>query len=302
MDAAFSTPRPTLTVELVDADGRGWPAAVFAAEYAARRAEWGNRGLGLVYRTPVAPAAERAGRLAAMRVVVRAELSAEGAPDGARLFAAERARVSVGPGARDPEGWVDALARLRASGVEWVASGKIAPARYASFAARALARMIETHETSDLRDELAVGLLRARPWEIPGVDLFETIAFGPDGRVFSSEEGRCLAEAGDESFVLGHASTFRFSDLPSLPIVPALASAAVNAGQPLCAACVYKSYCVIAPSVHYRDQGSLSGRLPDSPRCRAHLALLDVVFSRLRDEKCLKALQKWGVDISRFSC
>lgn len=302
VDAAFSTPRPTLTLEFVDEGGRGWPAAWFAIEYAQRRAEWGNRGLGLVYRTSSAPSPELAARLAQARVAVRSALRADGAPGGARLFSAARARVVVGRGASNPEGWVDALAAARVAGVEWVPSREIAPAKFESFTARALARMIDLHETSNLRDETLVALLRARPWEIPGVDVLSTLAFGPDGRVFSSEEGLRLAADGDALFALGHCSAFRFQDLPSNPLVPALVAAATNAAQPLCARCVYKNYCTIPPSAHYRGQGSLAGRLPDSPACRARLALLDSLFCLFIDEKALKSLQKWGVDISRFTC
>ncbi len=131
----------------------------------------------------------------------------------------------------------------------------------------------------------------------------ETLAYAPDGTVFSSEEGWALdADDADSTFRLGHASTLRFQELPSMPLVPALATALAREAQPLCSSCAYISYCLIPPSVHFRAQGTLSGRLPDSPRCAAHMALLDVVFSRLNDEKCLKALEKWGVDISRLTC
>lgn len=308
VDFAFSTPRPTLSLEIVDEDGRGWAAAWFAISYARRRAEWSGRGLALSFRTPTPPPPEREAFLRGHGVAVRAALSADGAPDSGRLFGAARARVVVGPGASEPEAWVDALAAAGVSGVEWVpsdAAARFLPAarRYADFTARALARLFDKHEVSDLRDELVVGLLAARPWEVPGTDLMETLAYAPDGSVFSSEEGWALgADDADPTFRLGHASTLRFQELPSLPLVPALATALAREAQPLCASCTYISYCLIPPSAHVRAQGTLYGRLPDSPRCIVHMALLDVVFSRLNDEKCMKALEKWGVDISRLTC
>src|ERR1019366_1597517 len=136
-----------------------------------------------------------------------------------------------------------------------------------------------------------------------GADLVETLAYAPDGTVFSSEEGWALdADVSDATFRLGHAASLRFQELPSVPLVPALATALAREAQPLCASCVYISYCLIPPSLHVRAQGTLYGRLPDSPRCVAHMALLDAAFSRLSDEKCLKAFEKWGVDIARFTC
>lgn len=307
VDFAFSTPRPTLALEIVDEDGKGWPAAWLAIEYARRRAEWSGRGLALSFRTPAAPAAERAEFLRGQGVAVRAALLADGAPASVRLFGAARARVVVGPDAREPEAWVEALSAAGTSGVDWVPSPAAsrdvrAARRHAAFAARALSRMIDSHESSDLRDELAVALLAGRPWEVPGVDVFETLAYGPDGMVYSSEEGWSLDGEARGAFRLGRVSAVRFQQLPSLPLAPALAIALTRESQPLCASCAYLSYCVIPPSVHFRAQRTLAGRLPDSPRCVIHMAVLDIVFSRLADEKCLKALGKWGVDISRFTC
>jgi hypothetical protein len=308
VDFAFTTPRPTLAFEAVDDDGRGWPAAWLVFEYARRRAEWSGRGLELSYRTPAPPPPERARFLSGRGVAVRAALRADGAPDPKRLFTAARARVVVGPGARAPEAWVDALAAAGVSGVEWAASAEAARSargarRFAAFAARALARLIDSAAESDLRDELAAGLLAGRPWDVPGLDLVQTLAYAPDGTVFTSEEGWALDAGGVAGvFRLGPAATLRFSSLAAAAVTPALAAALSREAQPLCAACAYSSYCAIPPSAHVGAQGTLVGRLPDSPRCVAHMAVLDVVFARLGDEKCLKALEKWHVDISRFTC
>ncbi|MDE2143508.1 MAG: hypothetical protein KGJ84_13965 [Elusimicrobia bacterium] len=308
VDFAFSTPRPTISIEFSDEDGRGWPAAWFGIAYARRRAEWAGRGVALSFRSPLRPTPDREEFLRGHGVASRLSVEASGDPMGPVGAGAARARVIVGPDAREPEAWADALAAAGVSGVEWVsgpdASRDFAAARrHADFAARALARMIDTHETSDLRDESALSLLNGRPWEVRGLDLLETLAYAPDGTVFSSEEGWALdADGAGDLFRLGHAGSLRFQDLPSAPVVPALITALAREAQPLCAACVYRTRCLIPPSAHYRAQGSLSGRLPDSPRCLAHMAVLDAVFSRLNDEKCLKALEKWGVDISVFTC
>ncbi len=306
VDFAFSTPRPTLNLEIVDEDGRGWPAAWFAVSYARRRADWGGRGLALSVRVPTAPTPERAEFLRGHRAAVRAALTADGPPAPERLFRAARARVVVADRARDPDGWVDALSAAGYSGVHWIADPRAsrepaAARRFAEFAARALTRLVDVHQTSDLRDELAAGLLAGRPWEVPGADIVETLAYAPNGEVFSSEEGwETDAEGGE--FRLGHARNLRFQDLPAHAAVPALIAALASDAQPLCGACAYRPYCLVPPSAHFRAQGTLSGRLPDSPRCLAHMAIFDAVFFRLDDEKCLKVLEKWSVDINRFTC
>lgn len=294
VDAAFATPRPTLALEIVDEDGAGWKAAWFVFEYARRLAEWRNRGVALTYRTRIAPVDARVERLLSARVAVRAHIQIDGPPPDRLPFPCARVLAVLGPKAADPEAWVKLLMRERVEGVEWRGSPR--------FSAKALAAVVDGADRSDLRDETVAALMKARPWESPGVDLLSQLAFAPDGRVFSSEEGWRLAEEGDELFALGHASTFRFQDLPNLPLVPALVSAALPEAQPLCASCPYRPYCVVAPSRHYRAQRSLAGRLPDSPECASRLSLFGAVFARISDEKCLKALQKWGVDITRFTC
>ena len=307
VDFVFATPRPGVTLEIVDEDGDGWPAARFIMEYARRRAQWAGRGLALWLRAAARPSRERAELLRCQGAGVRAALRVEGAPGPVRLFGARRARLVLGRGACEPEAWVDALAGLGVSGVEWVASAEltrdaIGARRFADFTARAFARMSDGPQAWDLRDELAAALLSARPWEVPGVDLLETLAYAPDGSVYTSEEGRALdVDRGDSTFLLGHAGSLRFQDLPALPQVPALTLALAREAQPLCAACVYAPYCVVAPSAHVRAQGTLHGRLPDSPRCMAHMALLDAFFSRLPSEKCLKMLEKWGIDTWRYT-
>lgn len=298
VDLAFATPRPAFVLELADSDGRGWPAARFAVEYARRKAEWGKRGLMLVYRAGAAPPPERAELLAGHGALWRAELSVDGAPSSAPPAA--RVRAALGPGARDPEGWADALADAGVNGVLWApteaASATPAAARRAAeFQARALARMIERAEERDLRDERALALLSARPWELPGLDLLGGLAVGPDGRAWTSE---AAWRGGDEAFLLGDAATLRFQDLPSRPIVPAIAASAWRPSHAACAACVYKTACALPAS----GRGGLGGSVAESAACVLHRALLDTVAARLGDEKCFKALEKWGVDISRLTC
>jgi hypothetical protein len=300
VDFAFSTPRPILDLELAGAEGRGRPAAWFAMEYAVRKAEWGARGLRLSVRARRPPSPALLGELPRLRAALVLEAEADGAPRREELFPAARARIVVGAGARDPEGWVDALSDLGVGGVRWMpaaVSGRAAAGKFAAFSARALSRMIERSETSDLRDERAVALLAARPWEVPGVEILETLAYGPDGRVFASEAGRALALAGDEAWVLGATGALRFEELRELPLARAIAAAAWRPGHPVCADCPYRGACALPLS----GPGGFGGPVAESVWCRQHLALLDTVFSFPDQEKCMKALEKCGVDISRLA-
>jgi len=303
VDFAFATPRPTLHLEIVGAEGDAEATGRFIVDYARRKAEWRRRGLALSWRLRRAPGPALAEFLSGNRVATTLEIDADGRPRIAALFSAARARVRVGALARDPEGWVDALAGLGLSGLSWEPADSAfasppAAARFAAFAARALSRMIDAHETSDLRDERAVALLSARPWEVPGVDLLETLAYAPDGDVYSSEAGWRRAASGDASRRLGACAELKFADAASLPLARAVAAAAWRPAHPVCADCPYRGLCALPLT----PRGEAGAGVLGDPWCLLHTALLDLVFSRPDREKCLKALEKWGVDISRIAC
>lgn len=303
VDFVFSTPRPALEVELVGGDGRARATARFAREYAIRRAEWGRRGLKLRWRSAAAPSEEFRRELDEARCELVAEMSADGPPRASAPFPAARARVRVGARASDPKGWVDALSRAGIASVLWVpdAAADASPAsasRFASFCADALRRMIDVHDQSDLRDETAIALLSARPFELPGLELLSELAYGPDGRVHASEEGLRRAVAGDETWVLGDAATLRFSELPEKPLVRAIAAAAWRPGHPVCADCPRRGLCALPASA----RGGLSGPVADAAHCLRHLAVLDAALNPKNIEKSMRTMQKWGVDISPYAC
>lgn len=302
VDFAFSTPRPTLSLEIVDEDGGGWPAGWFAVEYARRKAEWRRRGLAVSWRFQRAPTAEIAAFLAGQRAAAVFECVASGPPPKFVSFPAARARVVVGRTARNAEGWVDVLAGAGITGVQWIPppeafSSTPAAARAAAFAGRALARLIERHEDSDLHDERATALLSARPWEVPGLELLETLAYGPDGGVYASEAGWRRAGLADASWRLGRCAELRFSDISELPRARAIVAAAWRPSQPVCADCPYQGLCSV-PLTGQR----IGGGIWADPWCRMNTALLDAIFEFPDRKKCLKAMEKWGVDFSRIAC
>ena len=303
VDFAFSTPRPTIRLEIVGAEGAGRQAGWLAVEYARRKAEWRGRGLALSWRTARRPAAEQSAWLAANRVEVVADVRAVGGPERSQLFPAARARVRLARGAACPESWIDALASLGVSQVSWepdvVATDWPAPGsarRVAKFAARALARLIETHERSGLRDERAVALLSFRPWEIPGTDLLSTLAYSPEGGIYSSEAGYRRAEEENNSRRLGFFEVTRFSQFASMPTVQAILAAAWRAGHPECSDCPYREQCSLPWSRKSCGRGG-----PAHAWCALHTALMRGIFSYPDREKCISALNKWGVDISRIA-
>ncbi|MDX6770847.1 MAG: hypothetical protein SF051_15035 [Elusimicrobiota bacterium] len=304
VDLAFATPRPALTLELATDDAAAAGATLrFAARYAEKKAEWSRRGLTLVARVRGDAGGALAGFLSERGVALRVELDADGAPSPSALRPCARALVRVGPGARDPEAWVDLLAARGVGSVLFAPTARTAAhaRRFVAFYAAALGRLLERWEDGP-NDEWAAALLGGRAAERPGVDLLETLAYAPDGGVYSSEDGLALAEAGDATYALGPAARLRFEELAKAPLVRLIAAGSWRDVQPLCGDCAYRLLCTVPPSVHQIEQGSPWGRLPDSPRCIVHMGVLDALFSSWDAEKRLPALEKWGVDTARYSC
>lgn len=304
VDFAFATPRPALALELA-ADTSQAAARVmgFCVKYAELKAGWSRRGLQLTARVKADLGGSLAGFLSDRGVPVRIEVDADGPPSASALRPAARYLVRVGAKARDPRAWVDLLAARGAGSVLFApaALDEAGARAFLAFYRGALARLLERWEDGP-NDEWAPALLGGRAAERPGVDLLETLAYAPDGRVYSSETGLALAEGGDGTYALGPAASLRFDDLAGSALARLLAAGLWRDVQPLCGDCAYRLLCAVPPSVHQAEQGSPWGRLPDSPRCAVHMGVLDALFSVWDDEKCLPALEKWGVDIARYSC
>jgi uncharacterized protein len=121
------------------------------------------------------------------------------------------------------------------------------------------------------------------------------LAYNYDGRIFTSDEGRMMAESGDPFFEIGHVSTARYRDLMKHETVRALVLASIREVQPDCASCTYAPYCGIQPEHSYRVSGSIFGRMRESPLCRVHKGIQDYLFEKLRedDPATVATLRRW---------
>ncbi len=107
------------------------------------------------------------------------------------------------------------------------------------------------------------------------------LAYHCDGRVFSSDEGRQVADLGDDLFQLGELRYHGYHDIVTHSTVRALLLAGVLEGQPDCVACAYKPFCGQVPAENYAEQGSIHGRMRDSDFCREVKSVQDLLFTRL---------------------
>ena len=129
------------------------------------------------------------------------------------------------------------------------------------------------------------------------------VAYNWDGSVYTCDEGRMVAEMGDDLFKMGTVTQQRWPELIRAEPVRALAMASTLDGQPGCATCVYKAYCGSCPVHNYSEQGSLAGRMGESSWCQKHMGIMDHLFGLLRqgqdDGELQHILERWTLERPR---
>ncbi|MDP6944812.1 MAG: hypothetical protein QF464_11735, partial [Myxococcota bacterium] len=130
----------------------------------------------------------------------------------------------------------------------------------------------------------------------PAADGIGQLAYHWDGRVFSSEAGRQLAQdADDEMFKLGELRIHGYHDMITSPTVRALVLATLLEGQPGCNDSVYAPFGGLSPADCYAEHGSIHGRPAEHAGWRRLVRTLDALFERIRgDDATSSVLKRWS--------
>ena len=129
----------------------------------------------------------------------------------------------------------------------------------------------------------------------PGGSAIGQLAYSYDGKIFTSDEGRMMAETGENMFHIGDVQTSKYRDLMKHPTVRALVMASIREVQPDCVNCTYSPYCGIQPEHNHRSLGSIFGRARESTICSVHKGIQDYLFEKLRenDPTTVEILRRW---------
>lgn len=121
------------------------------------------------------------------------------------------------------------------------------------------------------------------------------IAYNYNGRVFTCDEGRMMAQMGDDMFQMGEVGKDSYQELIESDAVRTLVLASVQDGIPLCSDCAYKPYCGVCPIYNYSTQGDLFGQMPTNARCKGLLANFDNLFSYIgqNDPDINRIFERW---------
>ena len=129
----------------------------------------------------------------------------------------------------------------------------------------------------------------------PGGSAIGQLAYSYDGKIFTSDEGRMMAETGESMFHIGDVQTSKYRDLMKHPTVRALVMASIREVQPDCVNCTYSPYCGIQPEHNHRSLGSIFGRAREITICSVHKGIQDYLFEKLRenDPATVEILRRW---------
>jgi uncharacterized protein len=122
------------------------------------------------------------------------------------------------------------------------------------------------------------------------------LAYNYDGEIYSCDEGRMLASAGDHAFRIGNVFSDFYKDLATSPVTKTLCAASCLEALPECEMCLYRPYCGVCPVYNYYLKGDIFSRSPNNDRCRIYKGMMDYIFSKLENKKTAEVLRRWVIN------
>lgn len=114
-----------------------------------------------------------------------------------------------------------------------------------------------------------------------------------DGSIYTCDEGRMMAEMGEDLFKLGTIDN-TYTQLVSGTTCKSLCAASVLESLPECCDCVYHPYCGVCPVINYALYHDIFATQSDHYRCQMYKGMLDVIFSILQKNKeDQEVLKRW---------
>ncbi|MCK1441487.1 His-Xaa-Ser system radical SAM maturase HxsB [Bradyrhizobium sp. 48] len=121
------------------------------------------------------------------------------------------------------------------------------------------------------------------------------LVYNYDGSVFASDEGRMLAETGDDAFRLGHVEHDSYNSLILSDKLVGVISSSLTQCAPECSTCVYESHCGADPAYHHATQGDTLGIKPLSAFCARQKGIIGLLLDILENSpEDAAILRRWA--------
>lgn len=118
------------------------------------------------------------------------------------------------------------------------------------------------------------------------------IAYYYDGNIYTCDEGRMLAEMGNDAFKLGTIDD-SYDDLMNCDNCKAACVSSVLESLPSCSDCIYSPFCGTCPVINYALGQDIYCHEPNDYKCLIYKGILDTIFDALQVSEKEKILKSW---------
>lgn len=110
------------------------------------------------------------------------------------------------------------------------------------------------------------------------------LAYYYDGNIYTCDEGRMLAEMGDDSFKLGNVYENTYKDLMQSDCTKTMCISSCIECLPYCNSCAYMPYCGTCPVINLAQDNNIFAQNPKEYRCKIYGGILDILFNYIENE------------------
>lgn len=121
------------------------------------------------------------------------------------------------------------------------------------------------------------------------------IAYYYNGNIYTCDEGRMVAEMGNDSFLLGNVYKDNYNTLMDCSKCKMVCSASILESLPSCSDCVYQPFCGVCPVVNYSTYKDIYEKEPNGFKCKINKQILDYIFLRIKLNNIKSVDEFWGV-------
>lgn len=116
------------------------------------------------------------------------------------------------------------------------------------------------------------------------------IVYNYDGGVYASDEGRMLAEMGDQTFKLGELMHNSYEEILLSPKLLDPLEQSFALSSPQCTDCAFEPYCGSDPVYHWAQHRDYVGRKPESEFCRKNMGIFRYLIDRMSGDPFVRRL------------
>ncbi|TMQ05467.1 MAG: His-Xaa-Ser system radical SAM maturase HxsB [Deltaproteobacteria bacterium] len=120
------------------------------------------------------------------------------------------------------------------------------------------------------------------------------LVYNYNGKIYGSDEGRMLAEMGDDSFCLGSLDDRTFASVMTDDALQQILEDSLPESAPMCADCGFLPWCGADPTFHRATQNDIVGHKAFSAFCAKQMAVLRHLVTLLEDDPdARRVLMSW---------